>query len=60
MSTMNTAWHKAHLMPKNPTLDQRIAWHLDHAKNCGCRPIAGKIRDEILKRGIKVPVFKSA
>ena len=60
MSTMNAAWHKAHLMPKNPSLDQRIAWHLGHAKNCGCRPIAGKIRDEILKRGIKVPVFKSA
>ncbi len=57
---MNTAWHNGHPMPKNPTLDQRIAWHLDHAKNCGCRPIAGKIRDEMLKRGIKVPVFKSA
>ena len=60
MSEINAAWHEAHPMPKNPTLDQRIAWHLDHAKNCGCRPIAGKIRDEILKRGIKVPVFKSA
>ena len=57
---MNAVWHKAHPMPKSPTLDQRIAWHLDHAKNCGCRPIAGKIRDEMLKRGIKVPVFKSA
>jgi len=60
MSSMNAVWHKAHPMPKSPTLDQRIAWHLDHAKNCGCRPIAGKIRDEMLKRGIKVPVFKSA
>ena len=60
MSAMNATWHNAHPMPKNPTLDQRIAWHLDHAKNCGCRPIAGKIRDEMLKRGIKVPVFKSA
>jgi len=59
MRTMNAAWHKAHPIPKNPTLDQRVAWHLDHARNCGCRPIAGKIRDEMLKRGIKVPVFKS-
>ena len=56
---MNAAWHKAHPIPKNPTLDQRVAWHLDHARNCGCRPIAGKIRYEMLKRGIKVPVFKS-
>ena len=60
MSMMNAAWHNAHPMPKNPTLDQRIAWHLDHARHCGCRPIAGKLRDEMLKRGIKVPVFKSA
>ncbi len=58
MSTINAAWHNANRMPKNPTLDQRIAWHIEHAKHCGCRPIAGKIRDEILKRGLKVPVFK--
>ncbi len=58
MSTINVAWHAAHQMPKDPTLDQRIAWHIEHAKHCGCRPIAGKVRDEILKRGLKVPVFK--
>ena len=45
-------------MPKNPTLDQRIAWHLAHAKACGCRAITGKLRDEIVARGIAVPVFK--
>ena len=58
MSKINAAWHNANPMPKNPTLDQRIAWHVEHAKHCGCRPIAGKIRDEMVKRGIKVPVFK--
>jgi predicted flap endonuclease-1-like 5' DNA nuclease len=25
-------------MPKNPTLEQRVQWHTEHAKNCSCRP----------------------
>jgi hypothetical protein len=26
-------------MPPRATMDQKIAWHLVHAKACGCRPI---------------------
>jgi hypothetical protein len=26
-------------MPKNAALEQRIRWHLAHAKACGCRGI---------------------
>ena len=37
MGKINAEWHAAHKMPDNPTEDQRLAWHLDHAKNCGCR-----------------------
>jgi hypothetical protein len=50
--TLNRDWHLAHKMPQNPTLDQRVAWHLDHAKNCSCRKLEGKILDEIKKRGL--------
>lgn len=57
MGKINAVWHKAHPMPKKPTLDQRIAWHLEHARHCGCRPIDGKLKDEMKRRGIKVPVF---
>jgi hypothetical protein len=32
-------WHKTHPMPKNPTVQQRIEWHLAHARHCACRPI---------------------
>jgi len=39
-------------------MDQPIAWHLAHAENCGCRAIDGKLRDEMVRRGIKVPVFR--
>ena len=50
---MNKAWHLKHKMPKNPTVEQRIEWHLAHSKNCGCRKIEGKLADEMKKRGIK-------
>jgi hypothetical protein len=52
MGKINAKWHIAHKMPKNPTPDQRIKWHLEHAKNCSCRPLHGKILDEIKKRGL--------
>ena len=51
---INSKWHKENKMPKNPTLDQRVTWHLAHAKNCNCRPLGGKILEEIKKRGIKI------
>jgi hypothetical protein len=47
---INAAWHRKNPMPKNPTLDQRIQWHISHAKNCGCREIPKKIKMEIEKR----------
>jgi hypothetical protein len=53
-SRLNASWHLKNKMPKNASLDQRIEWHLAHAKNCSCRPLGGKILEEIKKRGIKV------
>lgn len=31
---INKEWHKKNRMSKNPTLEERIKWHLKHAKNC--------------------------
>ncbi|MDX1601703.1 MAG: hypothetical protein R3209_01435 [Salinimicrobium sediminis] len=50
---INREWHALHKMPKNPGMDQRIAWHLEHAQHCGCRKIEGKLAEEMKKRGIK-------
>ncbi len=50
---VNKEWHASHKMPKNPTMDKRIAWHLEHAKNCGSRKIEGKLAEEMKKRGIE-------
>ena len=51
--TINKEWHEKHRMPKNPTIEQRIKWHLEHQKNCSCRPITGKLAEEMRKRKIK-------
>ena len=50
---INKEWHLKHKMPKNPTIEQRMAWHLEHSKHCQCRKIEGKLAGEMKKRGIK-------
>jgi len=50
ISKLNKEWHLAHRMPANANLDQRIKWHLEHSKHCGCRPIPDKIKAGIKKR----------
>jgi len=50
ISKLNKEWHLTHRMPPNATLEQRIAWHLEHSKHCSCRAIPGKIKAEIKKR----------
>ncbi len=52
MSKMNAGWHEAHPMPRNPSPDQRIAWHLDHAQNCACRPIPKGVLALMEARGL--------
>jgi hypothetical protein len=47
MGRIDREWHEAHPMPERATLEQRIAWHLDHAKHCGCRAMPARIRQEI-------------
>jgi len=37
-------WHRSHKMPKNPTFEERIAWHKEHAKFCSCRPVPESIK----------------
>ena len=47
---LNALWHRANPMPKNPTIDERIEWHREHARACGCRPIPEGVRAEIARR----------
>jgi hypothetical protein len=50
---INKEWHLKHQMPKNPTCEQRASWHVEHQKHCSCRPINGKLAEEMRKGGIK-------
>lgn len=52
-SKINKEWHLKNKMPKNANLAQRIAWHIEHQKNCSCRKISGKLAEEMTKRGIE-------
>jgi hypothetical protein len=47
---LNAAWHKQHPMPPRATLEQRIRWHVQHARHCACRPIPEKLKVEIRRR----------
>jgi hypothetical protein len=50
---INGVWHGKNKMPKNPTAEQRIRWHLEHHKHCSCRPIPKKLAVEMKKIGVK-------
>lgn len=49
---INKEWHLKNKMPKSPTFEQRVQWHLAHQKHCLCMPIPQKLLDEMKKRGI--------
>jgi hypothetical protein len=34
-------------MPKNPSKEERIKWHVEHAENCTCRLVPQKLQTEI-------------
>jgi hypothetical protein len=45
--TINAKWHLSNKMPKNPTEEVRIKWHIEHLKNCPCRAPSPKLAAEI-------------
>lgn len=53
---MNGKWHKANRMPKNATTAQKMQWHVNHARECSCRPIPKTIQAKMLERKPKLVV----
>ncbi len=51
---INTKWHEKNPMPKNPTKEQKIQWHLKHLRHCGCSEIPEKLKEEMIKRYLEV------
>ena len=51
---INAAWHKAHRMPRNATESERLRWHVEHEKQCGCRPMPARlaaVRNDEMHKG---------
>jgi hypothetical protein len=46
----NARWHAAHRMPRNPSLEQRVSWHVAHAAHCACRPMPATVVAELKRR----------
>lgn len=55
MSRINAEWHGRHPMPKNATMDERVKWHVAHARECGCREIPKTVIAELERRGMPLP-----
>lgn len=49
-SSMNHQWHAKHAIPWKATIEERIRWHVDHAKHSAGRPIPPKLAQEIQRR----------
>ncbi|MHB8143992.1 MAG: hypothetical protein ACYDGX_10175 [Thermoleophilia bacterium] len=47
MGKINKEWHLANKMPKNPTREERMLWHREHLKHCGCHPLTPKLQKEL-------------
>lgn len=50
---LNREWHLKNKMPKNPTMEERLKWHIAHAQNCQCREMSEKLKAEIKKFNLK-------
>lgn len=49
-SSPNAEWHLKNKLPENPTLDQRVKWHMEHARRCPCPPLDEDMQEELKKR----------
>jgi DNA-3-methyladenine glycosylase I len=47
---LNARWHDKHPMPKAPTPTDRVLWHVEHAKACGCRPVPKSLEALVFPR----------
>jgi hypothetical protein len=46
---INVEWHTINKMPKNPTMEQRVQWHVAHQKACNCREVPESVKRELDK-----------
>ena len=47
---MNADWHRAHVLGRGASWDDRVAWHAEHVRACSCRRPPPDIQAEIDRR----------
>jgi hypothetical protein len=47
---LNASWHDKHRLGRQASAKERLAWHLAHAKACGCRPLTSAFRAKLVER----------
>jgi hypothetical protein len=52
---MNATWHDRHPMPSPASIDQRVRWHLAHAKACGYRESPRTVRAGLRRQRVPIP-----
>ncbi len=51
---INKSWHIKNKLSKKLSLGQKLQWHVDHARECGCRPIPLPLQKIMKERKPKV------
>ena len=46
---LNKEWHRLHRMPPRATREERVKWHVAHARACACREVPGSIKADVEK-----------
>jgi hypothetical protein len=52
VTKLDADWHERHRLPARATLDERVRWHIAHAKACACRPIPPTIAAALKRRAL--------
>jgi hypothetical protein len=60
MRKSNGLWHHKHPLSSRPSFDERVRWHLFHAKACGCRAVPKHVAETLRERGIDIPARKAS
>ena len=47
---MDAEWHRAHVLGRGASWDERVLWHAEHARTCACRRPPEDVAAEISRR----------
>lgn len=52
MPQLNETWHRQNALAESATRDDRLLWHVEHDRVCGCGEVPLGVADDIKHRGL--------